>query len=54
MLQANLDKLDESFSALLRSYVANFVSLEELEQVQAILAIIVTLSNLLSRFPIRK
>ncbi|MEG4442063.1 CHAT domain-containing protein [Microcoleus sp. AT9_B5] len=52
ILQANLDKLDESFSALLSSYVANFVSLEELEQVQAIVAIIVTLSNLLTDFPL--
>ena len=52
ILQANLDKLDESFSALLRSYVANFVSLEKLEQVQAIVAIIVTFSNLLSDFPL--
>jgi len=52
LLQANLDKLDESFSALLRSYVANFVSLQELEQVQAIIASIVTLSNLLTDFPL--
>ena len=50
ILQANLDKLDDSFSALLRSYVANIVSLEEPEQVQAIVAIIVTLSNLLTDF----
>ena len=52
ILQENLDKLDESFAALLRSWVANFVSLQELEQVQAILAIIVTLSNLLTNFPL--
>jgi CHAT domain-containing protein/predicted enzyme related to lactoylglutathione lyase len=52
ILQENLDKLDDSFSVLLCSYVANFVSREEPEQVQAILPIIVTLSNLLTDFPL--
>jgi CHAT domain-containing protein len=52
ILQENLDKLDDSFAALLRSCVANFVPLEELEQARAIVANIVTLSNLLTQFPL--
>ncbi|TAG60672.1 MAG: CHAT domain-containing protein [Oscillatoriales cyanobacterium] len=52
ILQANLDKLDDSFATLLHRYIANFVPLEELEQARAIVANIVILSNLLTQFPL--
>ncbi len=52
ILREKLNKLDDSFSALLRSCVAIWVPLEELEQARAIVANIVILSNLMTQFPL--
>lgn len=52
ILQENLDKFDDSFATLLRNCIAFFVPLEELDQARAIVASIVTLSNLLTQFPL--
>ncbi len=52
ILQENLDKFDDSFATLLRNCIAFFVPLEELDQARKIVASIVTLSNLLTQFPL--